>query len=65
LYVNTSDKKFRKRFAEAAQRREKEVQDLLRHAGVDVLSLSTEDDMVRALAGFAARRKKVGRQAAR
>ncbi|MEP7198931.1 MAG: DUF58 domain-containing protein [Chloroflexota bacterium] len=57
LWVNTSDKKFRKRFNEAAKRREAATQDMLRHAGVDVLPLSTEDDLVRALVGFTAKRK--------
>jgi uncharacterized protein (DUF58 family) len=63
LYVNTSDKKFRKRFHDAAIKREQHVQALLRSSGVDVLSLSTEEDMVKALAGFASRRKTFGRQA--
>lgn len=57
LWVNTSDKKFRKRFNEAAKQREAATQDMLRHAGVDVLPLSTEDDLVRALVGFTAKRK--------
>jgi len=65
LHVNTSDKKFRKRFMEAAKRRETEVLTNLRLAGVDTLSLSTEDDLVRALAGFASRRKQFGRGGAR
>jgi uncharacterized protein (DUF58 family) len=65
LHVNTSDKKFRKRFQEAAKRREAEVLTNLRHAGVDTLSLSTEDDLVRAIAGFASRRKQFGRSGVR
>jgi uncharacterized protein (DUF58 family) len=55
--VNTSDKKFRKRFHEAAQRREAALNTALRHSSVDVMSLSTEDDLVRAIVRFAAMRK--------
>ncbi len=65
LYVNTSDRKFRQRFEEAAKHRERAVGGALRQAGVDVLSLSTDEDMVRALVGFAARRKQYGRQGRR
>jgi len=49
----------------AAKRRETEVLNNLRHAGVDTLSLSTEDDLVRAIAGFAGRRKQFGRSGVR
>ncbi len=65
LYVNTSDRRFRKRFNDASQKRQQAVQTSLRSAGVDLLSLSTEEDMVRALAGFATRRKQFGRQVIR
>jgi uncharacterized protein (DUF58 family) len=57
LYVDTHDKTFRRRFREAALRREAALTDALKRAGVDTLSLSTEEDLVRALAGFAARRR--------
>ncbi len=57
LYVDTHDKKFRQRFAEAAQRREAELEQAFTHAGVDVLSLSTEEDLIRAIIRFAALRQ--------
>lgn len=57
LYINTSDKKFRKRFMEAARKREAELNAALRRASVDVMSLSTEEDLVRALVRFATLRK--------
>ncbi|HLY25157.1 MAG TPA: DUF58 domain-containing protein, partial [Aggregatilineales bacterium] len=43
LYVDTHDKRIRQRFQEAAWRREMELQQTLKHAGVDLLSLSTEE----------------------
>jgi uncharacterized protein (DUF58 family) len=58
LYVDTHDRKFRERFAAAARQREAEVNSTLRRAGVDALALSTEDDLVRALVRFAARRRR-------
>ncbi len=57
LWIDTHDKNFRKRFREAAQRREAQVNEAFRHASVDVLSLSTEDDLVKAIVRFAGRRK--------
>jgi uncharacterized protein (DUF58 family) len=57
LYVNTSDKKFRKRFMEVAHKRQDALNTALRHSSVDVLPLSTEDDMVRAILRFASLRK--------
>lgn len=57
LYVDTGDKKFRKRFTEAAQKRQAELNATFRRAGVDVLSISTEDDLVKAILRFAALRK--------
>jgi uncharacterized protein (DUF58 family) len=53
MYVDTHDKKFRQRFKDAAQKREAAINDSLKHAGVDVLSLSTGDDLVRAIVRFA------------
>jgi len=61
LYVDTSDKKFRKRFQEAAEKRETELNLSFQHAGVEALALSTEDDLIKAIVRFArlrqARRK--------
>ncbi len=57
LYVNTHDRRFRQRFKEAAERREAALHHAFGHAGVDVLSLSTEDDLVRAIVRFASQRE--------
>jgi uncharacterized protein (DUF58 family) len=57
LYVDTHDKKFRARFAEAARRRERALNEAFKHAGVDALSLSTEDDLVRSIVRFATLRQ--------
>lgn len=57
LYINTSDKKFRQRFIQAAQKREYEMNVHFRRAGVDVLQVSTEDDIVREIVRFAMLRK--------
>jgi len=53
VYVDTHDKKFRLRFEQIAQQREAALNEMFKHAGVDVLSLSTEEDLVRALVRFA------------
>ena len=58
LYVDTGDKKFRRRFQEAAQRREAALNEAFQRAGVDALSLSTEDDLVRAIVRFADLRRR-------
>ncbi|NJN98984.1 MAG: DUF58 domain-containing protein, partial [Anaerolineales bacterium] len=52
LYVDTHDKKFRQRFYEAAQRREAALNQSFKRAGVEALSLSTEEDLVRAIVRF-------------
>ena len=57
LYVDTHDRRFRLRFHEEARRRETELNSAFRRARVDVLSLSTEDDLVRAIVSFAAQRR--------
>jgi len=57
LYVDTHDRKFRVRFQETARQRQANLTAAFRRAGVDVLSLSTEDELVRAIIAFAARRK--------
>ena len=61
LFVDTHDKKFRQRFAEAAQQREAELSAAFKRTGVDVLPLSTEDDLVRQIVRFAKRREQVRR----
>jgi uncharacterized protein (DUF58 family) len=62
VWVDTRDRAFRARFAEAARQREGMLAGAFKRAGVDVLSLSTEDDLVRAVAQFAAARRQRRRQ---
>jgi uncharacterized protein (DUF58 family) len=57
VYVDTHDKNFRRRFQAAARRREAQLTEAFKHAGVDALSLSTEEDLVRAIVRFAALRR--------
>jgi uncharacterized protein (DUF58 family) len=57
LHVDTHDRKFRQRFFEAAQSRELALKQSFKRAGVDMLSLSTEEDMVRAIVRFAKQRQ--------
>lgn len=58
LFVDTSNATFRRRFAEAAQRREDTLKETTRRAGVDLYTISTEEDLVSAIVGMAALRKK-------
>jgi uncharacterized protein (DUF58 family) len=53
LFVDTHDRKFRERFHQAAQKREQDINAAFKRAGVDALSLSTEDDLVKAILRFA------------
>ena len=65
LRVNTGDQRFRQRFAEAARRREESLNATFARAGVDVLVLRTDEDLVRAIVRFAYwRKKRAGRRAA-
>ncbi len=64
LFVDTHDRGFRKRFAAAARRRENELRSAFRDAGVDVLELSTNDDIVDAILRFADLRKRRSQLAA-
>jgi uncharacterized protein (DUF58 family) len=57
LYVDTHDRKFRARYKVAGERRATHMAESFKHAGVDVLSLSTEEDMVRAIVRFASLRQ--------
>jgi uncharacterized protein (DUF58 family) len=58
LFVDTHDRAFRKRFAEAAERREQALRGAFLQAGVDALELSTDDDIVDAILRFADLRKR-------
>ena len=57
LYVDTHDRKFRARFSAAARQREANLNQAFKQAGVDALSLSTEEDLVAALVRFATIRR--------
>jgi len=58
LFVDTTDRGFRKRFAAAAQKREADLRAGFRDAGIDCLELSTEDDLVESVMRFADMRKR-------
>jgi uncharacterized protein (DUF58 family) len=57
LYVDTHDKKFRQRFQAAASQREIKLTETFKRAGVDMLPLSTEEDLIRAIIRFATIRR--------
>ncbi len=57
LYVDTHDRRFRQRFQEVARLREAALNEAFKRAGVDALSLSTEEDLVRAIVRFATLRQ--------
>ena len=59
LSVDTSDRGFRRRFREAAQRREAELTQTFRRAGVPELPLSTEEDVVQSIVRFASLRSRM------
>lgn len=59
MFVDTHDPKFRRLFMDAVQEREEQLQAAFKRTGVDVLSLSTQDDLVRAIMGFAKQRQQV------
>ncbi len=58
LYVDTSSRDFRRRFQEAANRRETTLKEGLKRAGVDLFGLSTEDDLTQAIVRMAQLRKR-------
>jgi len=60
LYVDTHDKRFRKRFAAVAAQRETELREALHNAGIDALEIATEDDLADAVMRFADLRKRRG-----
>jgi len=60
IYVDTHDKGFRKRFAAAAAKREIQLREGLRNAGIDALEVATEDDLADAVMRFADLRKRRG-----
>jgi uncharacterized protein (DUF58 family) len=61
LLVDTSNAKFRQRFAQIAAQRETELRQTLARAGVDTLELSTADDLVQSILRFTDMRKRRSR----
>jgi uncharacterized protein (DUF58 family) len=59
MFVDTHDQKFRKRFFEAAKKRDDVLRSAFQRAGVDVMTVSTDDDLVRSIVRFAKRRQQV------
>ncbi len=57
LYVDTRDKGFRKRFVEAARRREYQLGAVFARLGVDSMAISTEENLANELIRFAMLRK--------
>ncbi len=57
LYVDTHDVKFRTRFSDAARRRETELAAAFRRGQIDVMHLSTEEELLRSIVRFAMLRK--------
>jgi uncharacterized protein (DUF58 family) len=64
VLVDTHDAGFRKRFARIAAQREAELRESFGRAGVDTLELSTDDNLVNAIARFTDLRKRRSRLAA-
>ena len=58
LFVDTHDRRLRKRFAESAARREAALRDALATAGIDCLELATDDRLADALLRFIRLRKR-------
>jgi len=58
LYVDTGDRAFRRRFAEASAKRESEIATAFARAGVDSMARSTDEDLVRAIVRMATLRKR-------
>jgi uncharacterized protein (DUF58 family) len=61
LYVDTHNPRFRAQFSEAARQRDAALTTTFRRAGVEPWSLSTEEDLVRAIVRFASIRKQIHR----
>ncbi len=57
MFVDTHDRRFRKRFEEAARQREAGLTQAFKRAGVGALPLSTDEDLVQAIIRFATLRR--------
>jgi uncharacterized protein (DUF58 family) len=63
IVVDTADRRFRRRFDDAVKAREEAVAASFKRAGVEALSLSTDDDLVRAIVRIATLRSRRRRKA--
>jgi uncharacterized protein (DUF58 family) len=57
VYVDTHDRSFRNRFQEVVEQHEAALKATFSRAGIDMLVVSTEDDLVRSIMRFASQRK--------
>lgn len=57
MTVDTANPRFRQRFAEAAEARESAISTAATKAAIDLFTISTDDDLARALLTMVARRK--------
>ena len=64
IFVDTHDKGFRQRFAAAAVERDEALRAIFEKAGVDVVELGTDDEVMDAMIRFAAMRKQLSRRSA-
>ncbi|MDH5536044.1 MAG: DUF58 domain-containing protein [Betaproteobacteria bacterium] len=64
MFIDTHDRGFRKRFAEAAAARETALREVLSGAGIDCLELATDDPLDEALLRFTRLRKRRSQLAA-
>lgn len=64
LFVDTHDRGFRQRFVAAAAEREEALRAIFEKAGVDVVELGTQDEVMDAMIRFAAMRKQSLRRSA-
>jgi uncharacterized protein (DUF58 family) len=64
LYIDTSDEGFRSRFIDAVSRREGQLQTAFDRARVDILAISTADDLAKEIVRFAVLRRSKRRRVA-
>jgi uncharacterized protein (DUF58 family) len=57
VYVDTHDRGFRERFRAAVERREETLRAALARSGVDAVTISTDEDLVRSIVRIADRRR--------
>lgn len=64
IFLDTHDRGFRQRFMGAAAERDEALRAIFEKAGVDVVELGTQDDVMDAMIRFAAMRKQLSRRSA-